>query len=131
METFDFKDVGLIVGGVYITGFAEGTAIQAEQTEDNFTPSVGADGTVAIAESNNKTGQITVTVKSTSPSNPYLMGLANSKKVVPVQIIDLNDNGMKAGGNECRVMKPPAAEWGNDVSSREYSIFVADYTQTI
>lgn len=130
MRTYDPNDVNVIVGGRAITGFAEGTFVTAERLEDNFTEYVGGQGEVALAESNNKTGEITITLENTSPSVDYLNGLANRKgnaAIVPVSIVDLNDNGrITVSGAESRVRKPANYEAGKEISEREFIIFVAE-----
>lgn len=130
MRTYDPNDVNVIIGGRAITGFAEGTFVAAERLEDNFTEYVGAKGEVALAESNNKTGEITITLESTSPSIGYLNDLANRKgasAVVPVSIVDLNDSGrITVSGAEARVRKPANYEGGKEISEREFVIFVSE-----
>ncbi|SMB95354.1 Protein of unknown function [Desulfonispora thiosulfatigenes DSM 11270] len=129
MRTFDTEDVNVIVGGIALTGFAEGSFVKAERNEDNFTEYVGAKGEVAVSESNDRTGEITVTLESTSPSVIYLTDLANRKGVnaiVPVQIVDLNQNAIQVGGSECRVRKPATYEADKEISEREFVFFVAD-----
>lgn len=127
MQTFDFKKVSTIVDGNFIVGFMDGTGIAAEKNEDNITPHVGADGGVTYAESNDNTGTITLTLRQNSPSLSALIKLSQSKKTFPAQIIDSNDNKMKAGGNHCRILKTPSAEWGSEISGVEVQIYVADY----
>ena len=127
MSTFDFKKVSVIVDGRFIVGFMDGTPVQAEKNEDNVIPHVGAAGDVTFTESNNQTGTITLTLKQTSTSLPALIALAKQKRSFPVQIIDANDNKVKAGGNEARILKTPAVEWGAEVSGVEVQIYVADF----
>ncbi len=128
MKTYDPKLVNLVVDGTVITGFAEGTFISAEKTEDNFTEYVGAQGEVTLAENANETGGITITLKNTSPSVAFLNGLANRKgerAIVPVSIVDLNNGKATVGGRECRVRKPANYEASDEVSTREFVIFVS------
>ncbi|HBK52384.1 MAG TPA: hypothetical protein DDZ44_00400 [Syntrophomonas wolfei] len=130
MRTYDPKDVNVIVGGVALTGFAEDTFVQAERMEDSFTEYVGAKGEVAMAESNNKTGEITVTLEATSPSVEYLNGLANKKgqnAIFPVSVVDLNDDSrVVISGAEARVRKPASHEYGKEIGEREFVIFVSE-----
>lgn len=130
MRTYDPKDVNVIVNGVALTGFAEGSFVTAERNEDSFTEYVGAQGEVAIAENNDKTGQITVTLEATSPSAAYLYELANRKgeaAIFPISIVDLNDNGrITVSGNEARVRKPANYEAGREITEREFVIFVSE-----
>ena len=129
MSVYDPKQVTVVVGGRFITGFADGTFVNAEKLEDNFTEYVGAQGEVSTAENGNKTGEITVTLASTSPSCSYLDGLASRKgenAFIPSAVVDGN-SGRTMGGSRTRVRKPADAEFGNEVTEREYTIFVADY----
>lgn len=130
MRTYDPMDINVNVGGRIITGFAEGTFVSAERLEDNFTEYVGAKGEVAFSESNNKTGEITITLENTSPSVSYLNDLANRKgagAVIPVSIVDLNDSGrITVSGAEARIRKPANYEGGKEISEREFVIFVSE-----
>ena len=131
MFTYDVKNVNLIVAGQVITGFAEGSVIQAEKLEDNFTEHVGVKGEVTLAETNNNTGEITVVLKNTSPSVSFLNSLANRRgenAIVDVSVVDLNNNGTQISGSQARVRKPADAEYSNEETEREFVIFVGDYT---
>lgn len=128
MVTYNPKNVIIIVGGRAITGLADESFVAAEKLEDGFTEYTGAKGEVSIAENANETGIIRVTLAQTSPSIRYLNNLANRKAVVPANVIDMNTNGVRAGGNQCIVRKPANADWGKEIDNREYEIFVADFT---
>ena len=128
MNTYNPKDIIIVVGGRAITGVADESFVAAEKTEDGFTEYIGAKGEVSIAENANETGTIRITLAHTSPSISYLNSLANRKAVVPANIIDMNTNGVRAGGTRCIVRKPATAEWGKEVGNREFEIFVADFT---
>jgi hypothetical protein len=127
--TYDFKKVSVIVDGVIITGFMDGESIAAEKSEDDVTVHVGAGGDVTYSESSNETGTITLTLKSTSSSLPYLKQLRDSKALFATQIVDSNNNTYRVGGNECRIVKAPARNWGNEVTGVELAISVADYKE--
>ena len=129
MATYDPKDVNVVVDGDVVVGFGDGTFVQCEKMQDNFTEHIGAQGEVDVAINADDTGEITITVKQTSPSNSKLNKIANSKKEVPIEVIDLNDQGFKAGGNKAYIRKPAAIERSNEISTREYTFFVADYKQ--
>ncbi|MFD1206637.1 phage structural protein [Sporosarcina contaminans] len=127
--TYDFKKVSVVVDGVIITGFMDGESIQTEKNEDDVNVHVGADGGVTFSETNDDTGTITLTIKQTSPSDPYLRQLRASKRIFPVQIIDSNSNTFRAGGSECRIVKSPSRSYGNEVSGLEWQIAVADFKE--
>lgn len=129
MRTFDPKDVNVIVGRRALTGFAENTFVTAERMEDTFTEYIGAKGEVSMSETSNNAGEITVTLASTSPDVRYLNNLANRKgqvAIVPVQIVDLNNDTTIISGIEARVRRPASYEGGKEVSEREFVIFVSE-----
>lgn len=127
--TYDFKKVSVIVDGVFIVGFMDGEPIQVEKNEDDITPHVGAGGDVTYAESADQTGTITLTLKQTSASLPFLQRLRKSKRIFPIQIVDSNTNTYRVSGSEARIMKMPNRSWGNEVQGVEVQIHVADLTE--
>ena len=128
-RSYDAKNVTVTVGGVYITGFAEGSFVECEKAEDTFQTSVGAQGDVAVAEVNNPLGAITLTLQQTSPSVPYLDRLAASKQMVSVWVINQNEPREKTGGTQARVLRPASRSYSNSVEARAYQLQVFDYTQ--
>lgn len=130
VRTYDSKEVNLVVGGVVITGVASGTWLTAERTEDDFTEYVGAKGEVALAETNNRTGEISVTLDNTSPSCDYLYGLSKRRgknALVSVAIVDANEEGgIRVSAPQARVRRPANYEGGREISEREFTIFCAD-----
>lgn len=129
MTTYDFKKVSVIVDGVFIVGFMDGEPIQVEKNEDDITPHVGAGGDVTYAESADQTGTITLTLKQTSASLPFLQQLRKSKRIFPIQIVDSNTNTYRVGGSEARIVKMPSRSWGAEVQGVEVQIHVADLTE--
>jgi hypothetical protein len=125
-ETYDFKKVSTIVDGLIISGWMDGEVISVEKNEDDITPHVGADGGVTYAESADQTGTITLTLKQTSSSLPYLQDLRKSKKIFSIQILDVNTNAYKTGGTEARIVRMPARSYGNEVQGVEVQIHVAN-----
>jgi len=130
VRSYDSMEVNLVVGGVVITGVASGSWITVERSEDDFTEYTGAQGEVAMAESNNRTGEITVTLDNTSPSCAYLYGLSKKRgkaALVDVAVIDANeDGGIMMSAPEARVRRPANYESGNEITEREFVIFCAD-----
>ncbi|WP_446662951.1 phage structural protein [Geobacillus sp. CCR] len=129
VTTYDFQRVSVIVKGAYITGFMDGEVIKVEKNEDDVTPHVGADGGVTYAESADQTGTVTLTLKQTSASLPFLQQLRKSKEIFPIQIVDNNTNAYRVGGSQARIVKMPDRSWGNEVQGVEVQIHVADLTE--
>ena len=128
VTSYDAKDVSVIVGGVYLTGFADGTFVSYEKTEDNYAISVGAQGDPARAKVNNPLGTITVTLQQTSPQVSYLNNLARSGKIIEARVIHKGSNTEKVGGTQCFILKEAAGEFSNEISSREFTIQIMDYS---
>lgn len=129
MKTYDAKQVNVIVSGRFLTGFAEGTFVNCEKDEERFETYVGAKGELSRSVNSDPLGTITVTLKSDSLSNGYLASLATSSNTFPVQVLDSNSGGFKAGGNDCWIEKAAAKEFDVAVNEREWVIKVGDYDQ--
>ena len=129
VSSYDSKDVSVIVGGVYLTGFAEGALVSFEKDEENWSVSVGSQGDVGRAKVNNPLGTITVTLSQTSSQVSYLNGLANSGTLVEARVIHKGTGEEKAGGTQCFVKKPASGEFSDEISEREFEIQVLDYSQ--
>ncbi|EJU22977.1 hypothetical protein HMPREF1143_0497 [Peptoanaerobacter stomatis] len=129
VKTYDPLKVNLVVNGVTITGFADGSIIEVERNEDAIMPYVGTKGEVAIAESADKTGTFKITLMSTSPSVQYLNTLAKQKgddAAFPVSLVNMNTNAISATATTCRVKKMASETIDKDVTEREFEIFAAD-----
>jgi len=124
VKTYDYKFTVMTVGGVPITGFADGTGITVEFSSPSYTKTVGADGEVARTRSNDDTAKITITLLQTSLSNDWLSSLvaldklANAGKV-PVQIKDLLGTTVLFF-KDAWVNERPSIEFGKELSERAW-----------
>lgn len=130
VKTYDPKNVQLIVGGVPINGFADGTFISAERTNDAFTMVSGAAGEVTRAKSNDRTGMVTITLLQSSLSNDVLSGFAladelSNSGIVPVVIKEVTGNTVIFSG-EGWVRKFPVTDYAKEVSNREWVLDMSD-----
>lgn len=125
---YDVKKITVVVDGRYLTGFSEDDKVSAEREEETQIPHIDVDGDVDFSVNSNNSGIVTVPLKSTSPSVRYLNRLANARKVFPISVIDLNDNGVNASGTDAFVQKPVFPEKGKEISDAEFEIFVGDLT---
>ncbi|KAB8139265.1 DUF3277 domain-containing protein [Gracilibacillus oryzae] len=126
VRTYAAENCTLVFGGVYITGFGDGTYITAEKQEDSFTTHVSAQGEISTAETHNTLGTITATLAQTSPSLKYLTDAHNRKAVEPCYVIDSN-TGEQIGGSEARIINPGSRSFGGEIETREIAITVFDY----
>lgn len=125
LTTYNAKDCVITVGGIYITGLGE-DMVSGEKDEDNVSAVVGAQGDVVVNEINNDLGTITVTVQGTSPQKSYLMGLANSKTITDIWVIN-KSIGEKMGGTKAIIKKTPTLEQGAELADREFEFQVFDF----
>jgi len=115
IKNYDPSRVSVSWGPINITGFAEGTFVEAERDEDGFTKYVGSQGEVCRTRNLNKSGKVTVTLMATSPINDLIdlyasvdedLGLGG---VWPLRINDFNGY-LRVSATEAWVMKKPKAE---------------------
>lgn len=125
VKTYDPKDVTVTVGGRFLTGFAEGSMVECEKDEDNFSTKVSAQGEVVVTLSNNPLGTVTITLDQTSPDVTYLNKLANAKKIIPIWVKGPTE---KAGGTQAMIKKPANVSYGDETEDREFEVQVFDYT---
>lgn len=124
VRTYDPKMVIITIGGVPMTGYADGTFVSVERASDSFTKVTGADGMVTRSKSNDKSGQITLTLKQSSPSNDVLSGFAaldemSNTGVFPVSITDLSGHTLLFMPSAW-IRKPANVEFGKELSTREW-----------
>jgi hypothetical protein len=130
LRTYDPKKVSLSVGGVPLSGYADGSFISVEMSNDAWSKSVGADGQTTRAKSNDKSGTITVTFAQSSASNDYLSSLALLDEKVnlgvrPAHLADVNGTTILMAPFAW-VRKLPSSEFSKEVSNREWALDCAD-----
>lgn len=130
VRTYDPKQVSVLVNGIPIGGFADGTFIRAMRSNDMFTKQSGADGIVSRAKSNDLSGEITLTLAQTSPSNDVLSGIQltdelSNNGVVPVLIKDNSGRSIYVSAFAW-IRKHTEAEFGKEIANREWIFDCAD-----
>lgn len=128
VTSYDSMNVSVTFNKTFITGLADGTAVEGEKNEDNASHSVGIHGDVVITETNDPTGVVTITLQQTSPSVAYLDRCARAGTVADLWVISNNEPKEKMGGNYARVLKPANKSYSNEAETREFEIAVYDYT---
>lgn len=84
--------------GTIISGYADGSMIEADYNEDAFSDKVGTQGDTVHIRSRNENGTITVNLQQSSPLNEVFSAAAIADRlpganiVRPFQIKDLNGN---------------------------------------
>lgn len=130
VRTYDPKKVVVIIGGVPMGGFADGTFVTVARENDSFTKVSGADGIVSRAKSSDKSGSLTMTLAQTSPSNDVMTGFVQADElsnngIVPVLVQDFSGRTVLVSAFGW-VRKPPDSEFGKEISDREWVMDLAD-----
>lgn len=128
--TYDSKQVAVIVGGIPMGGFADGSFVTVERENDTYSKVSGADGIVSRSKSNDKSGSIKITLQQTSPSNDVLQGIAlldevSNRGIVPVLIQDFSGTSTFVSAFAW-IKKPPSAEFGKEITNREWEFTCSD-----
>lgn len=130
VRTYDPALNVLTFGGIPIGGYADGTFITAVRSSDSFVKSTGAQGETTRAKSNDRSGEITVTLQQSSPSNDVFSGFAqldenSNTGIRPVMLKEINGT-TKVGGAEAWVRKPSDVGRAKEVGNTEWIIDVAN-----
>lgn len=128
ISTYNPKRNVVILGGIPITGFADGTFIRIQQQGDGMTHKVGAQGDIARSVSPNSLHQVTLTLLPGSASNAYLTGIHKADRLtcggamVPIGISDLCglDNFVAA---QAWIPKMPDMSQSVESENREWVLF--------
>lgn len=131
--TYAAEKVCVTVGGVIISGFADGDFITAAYDDDRFVKHVGADGEVSRAKTASKSGTIEIVLSQTSKANDELnaiFGLASMAGIdpaVPVAVADLSGRSLVAASNAW-LKTAPEMVFGKEVGERTWILDCADMT---
>lgn len=132
MKNYDPGRVVVIVNGVQIQGFGEGTFVKVSRLTPSFSDKVGADGEVVRTKSHDRRGTIELTLMQSSPSNDYLSALCLTDEQVdqgvgavgPSMVKELNGTSVM-GGAQSWVTQPAEAEYAAESGMRTWVIRVA------
>jgi hypothetical protein len=130
LHTYDPLQIVVIFRGIQISGYADGTFVKVERSEDTWSDQVGADGEMTRVRSRNRSGLITVTLVAGSPTNQLLAAVQQedenfSTGVGSVMVKDLNGLDLHTG-ESAWLVKPPDAEYKKEAGEREWRIRVKD-----
>jgi len=130
VRTYDPGQFVVTVGGGQISGFADGTFVTIMRSNDAFTKVTGPDGVTSRAKSGDRSGEMTLTLTQTSPSNDFLSGIALADEltntgVVPIMVKDISGRSVYFSGNGW-IRKTPESSFGKEIENREWVFDLAD-----
>ncbi|WP_367898825.1 phage protein [Leptospira sp. WS58.C1] len=127
LGTYDPNQVTLSVSGRLVSGFFDGTFISVKRAENEiYKTHVGARGEVSRTKNNNTSGQITFTLKGTSPDNAFLDLVKNLPNTFPVMVKNNSDGKFVAVASQAWVTTDPDKEFGVEESGVEWVLTCAD-----
>ncbi len=133
VKTYDPALVQVTIGGAIITGYEPGTFIQIVRTVNNFDFTVSPDGKEGVrTKRNDRSALFTFTLRQTAEDNLVLSNLANrdeaqSDGVVPIQVIDLANNGETIyEAAKAWIEKPADATFAETAQGRPWQIRIAE-----
>jgi hypothetical protein len=128
-SSYNPAEVSLIFGTHTVQGYADGTFIEVEQSNESFSLVKGADGEAARVRSNDDSGTIKVTLMQSSDSNMILSMLHQADKktgkgTLPVIFKDASGDSIGAGP-VAWIQKPANIGFSKGIENREWTIVVA------
>lgn len=127
LGTYDPKQVSLILSGLTVTGYFDGTFITTARLDNEaYKTHVGAHGEVGRTKNNNQAGTITFTLKKTSPFNKTMSILKNSPTAFPVMRKDNSSQKSLSVATSAWVSSEPDLEDADEETGIEWVITCAD-----
>jgi hypothetical protein len=130
VRSFDPKSVVITIGGVPMSGFADGTFLELTADNMQFTKITGADGYTTRVKSNNYGATMTLTLSQSSPSNEVLSAFLTADRlrnagVVPVLVKDMSGTTTFFAGSGW-IQQFPDTTFGNEINNRAWTIDLAE-----
>ena len=131
MKIYSFINTVVIVNGVELTGWADGDdVIKISRRTDAASDKIGADGSMMVALSADKSGEFVFKLMQTSPSNKYLSGLTalqeNSPKTFIPCVVLFQDSFRNdlSTGTLGYIKKQPEVQRGMAGNAQEWTVVV-------
>jgi hypothetical protein len=129
---YDPKRQTLLVGGVPISGWADGEFFTVVYDEDSFVKVVGTDGHTSRSKNENKNARLVIKLMQTSKSNDFLSALLNAdlltdggSGIVPVVVKDNNGTDLFTSA-KAWIVKPPDRSGDKTAKNRDWNFDCTD-----
>lgn len=127
--SYNPDEVSIIVKGHTVSGYADGTFVGIAREADSTSDIAGADGQVLRSRSNDKRGNIVLTLLQSSLSNKFLTSLLSGYEnktagfVKPFAVTVKNTSGQDLySSNDAWILKPADAAWAKAGENREWTL---------
>ncbi len=131
-KIWDPAQLSVIVGGVPIGGFAEGSMIELKMNTPRFSTVTGTTGEKVRSKSLDKGAMLTIKLMQTSSSNDILTAIAiaddlapNGAGIFPIMLRDRSGRAQYAAA-EAWIVDQPDADFDKSAKSREWKIEIAE-----
>lgn len=127
VRTYNPARVLVLVGGVPLQGFSDGTFVEIAPMSDRVTSKSGADGEVARSIGTDKRHTITITLQQTSPSNDALSAMLLADELsggglpVPVMVQDLSGRTVFSADRSW-ISKAPSLTYASEIEDRTWTM---------
>lgn len=138
MGSYSPNDVSVIVNGVPITGFADGSFVQASFDTEAATMTEGADGFAAVAmKKGNRKMTVALSLMQTSMANNVLQALLAAQQAAAFagnypSVVILNAQGGELVQIPRAIIgKEPDITYSGEIESREWKFIGQGRTETL
>ena len=130
-QVYDSNLVFVTLAGRPIdSGRAESEFVSTEYNAEHVTETVGADGEVTVARTNNNSGTLKIKLVQTSSGHTLLTQLYATAKLTPggtLMDFEIRDiNGAMLEHCQCYFKKPSASPYGANAAEREWTFGTGD-----
>ena len=124
LKRYSPDEVSVVLAAFIIGGFADGAFVSVAPDEDDWSLTIGSDGSPVRAKSSIRSATITLTLLQTSASNQVLQDFANLDRIAgggifPLLIKDNSGNTIHAA-EQCWVQRRPDSSFDREVTTREW-----------
>ena len=131
-KLFDPGQVSLSWNGIIISGYIDGTMIEAERYEDSNHLKVGADGEALRIRGKNKSGSIKFTLLQSASANDLLSAILAADELMPlvstavvttgaISLVD-NSGSTKISATDAWIKKWAKVTYGKEAEGREWTL---------
>jgi len=120
LSQHDPAKVIVLVGGVRMRAFADGSMVTIARNEDNRSMHTGTDGEFRHIKSRNNSGTVTLMLADYSPSNAAVQALDDADVPFPISVIDKASNGDLFNTTSAMVQREPDNEKAKESVDREW-----------
>ncbi len=135
VKNWDPARIRITFAGAPISGFADGAFVTARRRNPTWTMVSGADGETARSKSNDKTGEVVITLLQSSQSNDILSAQAlldelTGNGVSPLLIQDLNGTTLLQE-ETAFVQQPADVTLAKEIEAREWTLLCSRLNMTV